>query len=207
MENHYLYYESEIAVTVRIPPNRFGEKITKVVLELAREKYESSVHPDIGMIVAILGIHNLLPGKIVPGDGSTFHEVIFAAISFKPNRGEIIEGEVAETIKFGIFVRIGCTDTLCHVSQISNDKFGLAKGRNILIGRDTGRTLRLGDRVRARIIQAAIDHVSMKIAVTMRGEWLGTKTWRDEDAKLIAEGKEALGGERRRRRRKRRNTT
>ncbi|MHA2363337.1 MAG: DNA-directed RNA polymerase [Candidatus Hodarchaeales archaeon] len=198
-----MYYESEIAVTVRVPPNRFGERIDKVVLELAREKYESSVHPDIGMIVAILGIRSLLPGKIVPGDGSTYHEVIFSAISFKPTRGEIIEGEVAETIKFGIFIRIGCTDTLCHVSQISNDKFALARGKNILVGRDTGRALRLGDSVRSRIIQASIDHVSMKIAVTMRGEWLGTRTWMKEDAELIAAGERPVGSDRKKRRRKR----
>lgn len=197
-----MYYESEISVTIRIPPSRFGESIHRVVLDIAREKYESSVHPDIGMIVGILGIRSLLPGKIVPGDGSTYHEVILSCITFRPLRGEIIEGEVAETIKFGIFIRIGCTDTLCHVSQISNDKFALAKGKNVLVGRETGRVLRLGDRVRSRIIQASIDHVSMKIAVTMRGDWLGTRDWMKEDEELRASG-QLQKADRKKRRKKR----
>lgn len=198
-----MYYESEISVTIRVPPNRFGERIDSVVLDISREKYESSVHPDIGMIVGVLGIRSLLPGKIIPGDGSTYHEVILNCVSFRPIKGEIIEGEVAETIKFGIFIRIGCTDTLCHVSQISNDKFSLAKGKNILVGRETNRTLRLGETVRSRIIQSSIDHVSMKIAVTMRGDWLGTRKWMEEelneaDTKPISSG----SGEKKKRRRK-----
>ena len=197
-----MYYESEISVTIRVPPNRFGERIDHVVLDIAREKYESSVHPDIGMIVGILTIRSLLPGKIVPGDGSTYHEVILNCISFRPLKGEIIEGEVAETIKFGIFIRIGCTDTLCHVSQISNDKFSLAKGKNILVGRETNRTLRLGEQVRSRIIQSSIDHVSMKIAVTMRGDLLGTKKWIKEESDSDAEGSTASADKKRRRRKK-----
>ena len=197
-----MYYESEISVTIRVPPNRFGERIDFVVLDIAREKYESSVHPDIGMIVAILGIRSLLPGKIVPGDGSTYHEVILNCVSFRPLKGEIIEGEVAETIKFGIFIRIGCTDTLCHVSQISNDKFSLAKGKNILVGRETNRTLRLGETVRSRIIQSSIDHVSMKIAVTMRSDWLGTRKWMEEDETDNESSTKSPGEKKKRRRRK-----
>jgi DNA-directed RNA polymerase subunit E' len=196
-----LYYESEIAVTIRVPPNRFGERIDFVVLDIAREKYESSVHPDIGMIVGVLGIRSLLPGKIVPGDGSTYHEVILNCISFRPLKGEIIEGEIAETIKFGIFIRIGCTDTLCHVSQISNDKFNLAKGKNVLVGRETNRSLRLGEQVRSKIIQSSIDHVSMKIAVSMRGDWLGTRKWMKEDAEEDSD-KGSSDPERKKRRKK-----
>lgn len=197
-----MYYESEISVTIRVPPNRFGERIDNVVLDIAREKYESSVHPDIGMIVCVLSIRSLLPGKIVPGDGSTYHEVILNCVSFRPLKGEIIEGEIAETIKFGIFIRIGCTDTLCHVSQISNDKFNLAKGKNVLVGRETNRTLRLGEQVRSRIIQSSIDHVSMKIAVSMRGDWLGSRKWMKEDAE--GEHTSSESGERKKRRKKKR---
>ena len=199
-----LYYESEISVTIRVPPNRFGERIDNVVLDIAREKYESSVHPDIGMIVCVLSIRSLLPGKIVPGDGSTYHEVILNCVSFRPLKGEIIEGEIAETIKFGIFIRIGCTDTLCHVSQISNDKFNLAKGKNVLVGRETNRSLRLGEQVRSRIIQSSIDHVSMKIAVSMRGEWLGPRKWMKEDTEEDSE-KGSDSSERKKRRKKKKS--
>ncbi|HKZ41078.1 MAG TPA: DNA-directed RNA polymerase [Candidatus Hodarchaeales archaeon] len=177
-----MYYRSEISSTIQIPPNRFGERIQSVVLEIAREKYENSIHPDIGMIVAVLGIRSLMPGKIVPGEGSTFHDVIFTALTFRPNKGELIVGEVAEVIKFGVFIRVGCTDCLCHISQLGNDKFALSERgtRGVLIGKETNRRLQLGDQVRAKIINAQIDHLSMKIAVTLREDGLGALEWLKE---------------------------
>lgn len=179
-----MYYQSEIKVTVRVPPNRFGEPLPNVILELARQKYESSISPEIGMVVALIKVLTIGVGKLVPGDGGTFHEVDFLGITYRPEAGEILEGEVAECIKFGVFLRVGCTDALCHVSQIGDDKFSLStKNRSMLIGKDSHRTLEVGDRVRARTIKASVDHVSMKIAVSMKGNSLGSKKWLEEDKK------------------------
>jgi DNA-directed RNA polymerase subunit E' len=177
-----MYYKSEIKVTVRVPPNRFGEPLPNVILELARQKYESSISPEIGMVVALIEVKKIGVGKLIAGDGGTFHEVDFLAITYKPEAGEILEGEVAECIKFGVFLRVGCTDALCHVSQIGDDKFALStKNRAMLVGKETHRTLEVGDRVRARTIKASVDHVSMKIAVSMKGQRLGPARWRKED--------------------------
>ncbi|MHA2294787.1 MAG: DNA-directed RNA polymerase [Candidatus Hodarchaeales archaeon] len=174
-----MYYLTEMQVSVRVPPNRFGEQIEKVIIDLAREKYENSVDPETGLIVAVNSVVSLSPGKIVPGDGATYHDVVFNAVTYKPLKGEMIQGEVAETIKFGVFLRLGCTDALSHMSQIGQEKFALSTRKGgVLIGRDTGRQLRVGDSVRAKIINASIDHVSMKIAVTMKNKRLGTLAWR-----------------------------
>ena len=208
-----MYYLSDISVTIQVPPKRFGERIDQVILEIAREKYENSIHPDIGMIVAVLELRSLMPGKIVPGEGSTFHDIIFSSLTFRPVRGEYVEGEVAEVIKFGVFIRIGCTDCLCHISQISDDKFGLSdKGKGVLVGKETNKRLQLGDRVRAKIINTQIDHLSMKIAVTMRDPLLGSFNWikqiQDEGVPEGSEGgvKRPLLGKRRRRKIRKENT-
>src|SRR3990172_3971645 len=153
-----MYYRSEISSTIQIPPNAVGERILSVVLEIAREKYENSIHPDIGMIVAVLGIRSLKPGA-----GSTFQDVIFTALTFRPNKGELIVGEVAKLIKFGVFIRVGCTDCLCHISQLGGDQFALSEDKTsswpVLIGKKTNRRLQLGDQVRAKIINVQIDHL------------------------------------------------
>ena len=175
-----MYYLADVSTTIQVPPNRFGERIDHVILDIAREKYENSIHPEIGMIVAILGLKTLMPGKIVPGEGSTFHDCIIEAIVFRPIKGEYIEGEVAEVIKFGIFIRLGCTDALCHISQIANEKMTWQSTKGVLVGQETGRRVQLGDPVRAKIINFQIDHLSMKIAVSMRGDLLGTKKWIEE---------------------------
>ncbi|MFW9778796.1 MAG: DNA-directed RNA polymerase [Candidatus Heimdallarchaeota archaeon] len=177
-----MYYLTRIRETIRVPPKRFGEPIENVILDISRQKNETTIGADVGMIVAVLSILHISPGRIVPGHGETFHDVEYEAITFRPLNNEVSEGEVVETTKFGFFMRIGCTDALAHISQISDEFFQMSsRASGVLVGRESGRTIRQGDLVRGRIITATVDHVSMKIAVTMKGEGLGLKTWLDEE--------------------------
>ena len=179
-----MYYLTRIRETVRVPPNRFGDQIENVILDISRSKNETTIGGDIGMIVAILNVNEISPGRIVPGDGATFHDVEYEALTFRPIDDEVTEGEVVETTKFGFFMRIGCTDALAHISQISDEYFQMSsRASGVLVGRESGRTIRPGDLVRGKIITATVDHVSMKIAITMKGEGLGLKTWLEEGQK------------------------
>ena len=176
-----MYFLTRIHETIRVPPNRFGDPIENVILDITRSKNETTIGSDVGMIVAILNVNEISPGRIVPGDGATFHDVEYEAITFRPLDDEVTEGEVVETTKFGFFMRIGCTDALAHISQIADEYFQMSsRSSGVLIGKETGRTIRPGDLVRGRIITATVDHVSMKIAVTMKGEGLGLINWLQE---------------------------
>ena len=79
--------------------------------------------------------------------------------------------------------------------------------KGVLIGRDSGKRIQLGDNVRAKIINTQIDHLSMKIAVTMRdtthGGLLGTKKWIKE-SKTKGESDDSSADSSRRIRKKRR---
>ncbi|WP_455143402.1 DNA-directed RNA polymerase [Candidatus Hodarchaeum mangrovi] len=173
-----MYFLTRIHETIRVPPNRFGDSIENVILDITRSKNETTIGSDVGMIVAILTVNEISPGRIVPGDGATFHDVEYEAITFRPLDDEVTEGEVVETTKFGFFMRIGCTDALAHISQIADEYFQMSsRSSGVLVGKETGRTIRPGDLVRGRIITATVDHVSMKIAVTMKGEGLGLINW------------------------------
>ena len=176
-----LYYVTNIEETLRIPPDRFGEPVEEVLLDLCRQKYENTVAPATGMIVAVSQVRPSSLGRIIPGDGAVYMDVDFQALTFKPLDGEIVEGEVVEVTKFGVFIRIGCTDALCHVSQLADDYFSFSPGsKGIRVGRESGRDLRLSDKVRAKVITASVDHVSMKIAVSMRQKGLGAIRWMEE---------------------------
>ena len=58
---------------------------------------------------------------MIAGDGATYHKVNFTALTFYPKLHEVVEGEVVEITDFGAFVRIGPTDALLHLSQITDD--------------------------------------------------------------------------------------
>lgn len=162
---------------VRVPPHRFGEPIDEVILEIAREEFEEHVDSDIGMLIAVLSVEEIGVGRIIPGDGGVYHQCTFKVLSFKPEIGELVEGEVVEVTDFGLFIRIGCTDALCHISQIHDDFFSFNPKQSALIGQESGQSIMREDRVRARIITLSLDRGIIKVAVTARQPGLGSYEW------------------------------
>ena len=115
---------------VRIPPNLFGTSLNKAAIDILKSKYESMVKPDLGYIIMILDANIEPMGKLIAGDGGTFHRVTFNALTFFPKLQEIIYGELVDITDFGAFVRIGPTDALLHLSQVMDDylKSNIASG-------------------------------------------------------------------------------
>lgn len=171
--------------TVRIPPDKFGEKINKAAKEQIRMKYENVVDENLGYVIHVVDVDVDTIGKIIPGDGSTYHKIIFKLLSFYPEMHEIVEGEVVEVTDFGAFIRIGPEDALVHVSQIMDDYITYDGKNAILSGKESNRKLLKGDLVRARIIAISFPKggVSGKIGVTMRQPFLGKLEWIAEDTK------------------------
>jgi len=180
---------------VRIPPSLFGTSLNKAAMNILKSKYESMVKPDLGYIIIILDAKVDSMGKIVPGDGGTFHRVTFDALTFYPKLQEIIYGELVDITDFGAFVRIGPTDALLHLSQVMDDylKSNIASG--VILANQSGRTLKIGSTIRTRITAVSLGKASTmgKIGITCRQPFLGTDEWIEEDLKKASgvEEKEA----------------
>ena len=106
---------------IRIPPDRIGRPLKEVATEILRARYESTLSYDYGYIIRVFDVKVDPVGKLVHGDGSTYHKAEFSMLTFYPKVGEIIEGEVVEITDFGAFVKIGPADALLHISQILDD--------------------------------------------------------------------------------------
>ncbi len=177
--------------TVRIPPQRFGEQIDKVALEILMKEYEGIIDPDLGVVISVVDVEDVEVGKLLPGDGAAFHKVHFSVLIFKPIQHEIIEGEVVEVVDFGAFIRLGPLDGLCHVSQITDDFISYDSKRSALIGKETGRVIQENDKVRARIVAVSIGGGirSGKLGLTMRQPFLGKIEWIENEVKGTKEEK------------------
>ncbi|MEM2142688.1 MAG: DNA-directed RNA polymerase [Candidatus Thorarchaeota archaeon] len=175
---------------VRIPPSQFGQPIEEAAMTYLRKNHENVLDRDIGLMIAVIEIVSIGPGRLVPGDGATYHTVTYRVLTFKPLRGEIIEGNVVEIMDFGAFIRMGPLDGLCHVSQICDDYISQDPKTNALMGKTTGRTLREGDQVRARVTSISFEsgNRSGKLGLTMRQPFLGKigpdTSWIEEDLKV-----------------------
>lgn len=180
---HKMFKLFTVEDTVRIPPEKFGESINKAAKEQIQMKYENIVDGTLGYVLYIVDVDVDPVGKIIPGDGSTYHRIVFKLLTFFPEMHEVVEGEVVEVTDFGAFVRIGPEDALVHVSQVMDDFINYDEKNAILLGKESNKKLSKGDLVRARVIAVSFPRggVSGKIGLTMRQPYLGKIDWiRDE---------------------------
>lgn len=165
--------------TIRIPPEKFGEPIEEVGYEQLRMKYEGMVDEELGYVIAVTDIQVNPVGKIIPGDGATYHKALFSLLTFLPKIQEIVEGEVVEIADFGAFIRVGPIDALLHVSQLLDDYISYDEKQGVLMGRETRRKLSTGDQVRVRVTAVSLGRggSSGKVGVTARQPFLGKLEW------------------------------
>lgn len=189
-----MYKIVTIEDVIRVPPDRFGEPLEKVVEEILKKGYEHRggnvggyegiVDKDMGVILSLVSVDNIGEGRIIPNDGATYHKVSFEALVCKPELHEVVDCEVVDVVEFGAFVRLGAVDGLIHISQVTDDYIAYDEKRQALIGKETNRTLQVGDKVRARIVAVSTKSgggKEGKINLTMRQNGLGKFEWIKED--------------------------
>ena len=143
------------------------------------------VNPNLGYIIMILDANVDPMGKLIAGDGGTFHRVEFDALTFYPKLQEIVNGEIVDITDFGAFVRIGPTDALLHLSQIMDDYLKSDVASGVILANQSGRTLRVGSTIRTRITAVSLGKAATmgKIGITCRQPFLGADEWIQEEIK------------------------
>ncbi|MEK6944566.1 MAG: DNA-directed RNA polymerase [Thermoproteota archaeon] len=176
---------STLLDVIRIPPSLFGTVLKKAAVNILKEKYESMINADLGYIIMILDAKVESMGKMVPGDGGTFHKVEFEALTYYPKLQEIVRGEIVDITDFGAFVRIGPTDALLHLSQIMDDYLKSDVKSGIILANQSGRTLKVGSTLRSRITAVSLGKAASmgKIGITCRQPFLGADEWIAEEIK------------------------
>ncbi|MDH5462819.1 MAG: DNA-directed RNA polymerase [Nitrosopumilus sp.] len=183
---------STLVDVVRIPPSLFGTTLKKAAVNILKEKYESMINADLGYIIMILDAKVDEMGKMIAGDGGTFHKVEFEALTFYPKLQEIVQGEIVDITDFGAFVRIGPTDALLHLSQVMDDYLKSDVKSGMILASQSGRTLKVGSTLRARITAVSLGKAAAmgKIGITCRQPFLGAEDWIKEEIKKAGGGKE-----------------
>jgi DNA-directed RNA polymerase subunit E' len=179
-----MYYRVTLEDKVRVPPNRLGEDLQKVILNVLQEQLEGSIDKEIGIFIAVTKVLNVGEGDLIPGDGAVYYDVSFEALVLRLALQEVIEGEVVETTSFGAFVSLGPIDAMLHVSQISDDFINYDEKNGRLVCQESKRQIGVGDGVRARVVALSLNEREpreSKIGLTMRQAGLGTEQWLKED--------------------------
>ena len=179
-----MYKLVTISDTVRVPPQMFGAPLNESLHKILMEKYEGILDKDMGFILSIGDIKEIGDGKVIYGDGAAYHPAVFDVLCYMPELYEVVEGEIVDVVEFGVFVRLGPLDGLIHISQIMDDYVSYDPKREAIIGKETGKVIEKGDKVRARIVAVSLREArkrGSKIALTMRQEGLGKLEWIEEE--------------------------
>ena len=186
----HLFSVSTLVDIVRIPPSLFGTTLKKAAENILKSKYESMINQDLGYIVMIMGAKVNPLGKMIPGDGGTFHRVEFQALTFYPKLQEIVNGELVDITDFGAFVRIGPTDALLHLSQVMDDYLKSDVASGMIVANQSGKTLKVGSTIRARITAVSLGKAASmgKIGITCRQPFLGADDWIADEIKNTEDG-------------------
>ncbi len=181
---------SSLVDVVRIPPNLFGTTMKKAAMNILKEKYESMINAELGYIIMILDVKVEEMGRLIAGDGGTFHRVEFDALTFYPKLQEIVRGEIVDITDFGAFVRIGPTDALLHLSQVMDDYLKSDVKAGTIFANQSERTLKVGSTLRTRITAVSLGKAASmgKIGITCRQPFLGADEWVAEEVKGSAGG-------------------
>ncbi len=180
-----MYMQTQAEKVVRIPPSELGNDLDAIIGRIAQKAFEGKLGHDKSVTVLVTNVKRIGDGRIVHGDGAVYQNVTFDQLVFKIKDNELVEGTVVQVTKFGAFIKFGPLDGLLHVSQVLDDRVDADLENQRLVGKETGRSLSVGDRVRARIVGIDLNEKNVqdsKISLTMRQPGLGKIDWIAEDA-------------------------
>src|SRR3989338_7718803 len=168
-----MFYRIKVKDHIRVPPNMFNLTKKEAVLANVKLSYENYISKELGFILDVIDVSKIKECVIVPGDGAGFYETEFELLSFKPELNELVFGKIRDVTDFGAFMDIGGVEGMVHISQSMDDFVSFSKDK-VLQGKKTSRSIKVGDRCRARIIAVSYkDLNNPKIGLTMRQEGLG----------------------------------
>ena len=176
-----MFYKVEVKDHIRVPPNLFNLPLEEAITKRVKAKYNGFISKDLGIVVDVAGMKEIGEGIIIAGDGASYYDVSFELLTFKPEMQEIVVGRIKDIAEFGAFINIGPIDGMIHISQTMDDFVSFSKDKT-LSGKESKRSLKVGDVCRSRIIAVSFkDQLNPKLGLTMRQQGLGRVDWIKEE--------------------------
>jgi DNA-directed RNA polymerase subunit E' len=178
-----MFYKTVVNDYVRVDPTLLGLDIESAIVKQVKKKYDGFMSKELGVVVDVSGVKEINEGVIIPGDGAPHYQTQFELLVYRPEMGETVMGRIKDIADFGAFLTIGPIEGMVHVSQTMDDFVSFSKEK-VLVGKETKRTLKVGDVCKAKLIAVSFkDPTNPKLGLTMRQPGLGKLDWTDQEKK------------------------
>lgn len=156
-----MFYVKEFTQKIYLSPAYLGPNMQSLVKEYLLNMVEGSCGSN-GYIVAVLEIDDISEGQVAL-NGQTIFKVCYKALILKPAKGEIIDANVVEMNKMGIFAAVGPLSIFVSNYQIPNFMFENEIAKDSM--------------VRLKIIATMFDSTKIYAVGTLNDEYLGLICW------------------------------
>lgn len=175
-----MFYIVDVEDYVRVEPKLFGLDTAEAVKQQLQKTYMEFQDRELGEVIDVLEVNEVVDGIIIPGDGAAYYKSLFKLIVFKPELQELVYGQIEEITSFGAFINMGVSRGMIHISQTMDDFVSFSKTGS-LSGKDGKRSLNVGDNCLARVVAISFKGDEPKIGLTMRQPGLGRLDWIEAD--------------------------
>ncbi len=183
-----MYVSVEKEYVARIPPEKLSGDYLKAVSDVAKTSIEGRLidleeqnyQNQKAFIISVFSVVPVGEGTIVHGDGGVYQSIKYSALGYLPEMQEIVDGFVTSIKEFGAFIRFGPFEGLLHKSQIMDDRIDIDLTNQRIVGKESKREIRVGDKLRVKIVSLNLASASVmdsKIGLTMKQLGLGKVEW------------------------------
>ncbi|MEM1873409.1 MAG: DNA-directed RNA polymerase [Acidilobaceae archaeon] len=177
----FVLYEVEEWLGIEPQHVYSGEDLSKVALEILRDRLEGIADPQLGVIIAVVSAEISSEGVTLPlpGDPDFYFKVRYTVLAYEPILNEVVRGIVKDVREQGLIIDLGPIDGFVHKSQIIDENVELLPDKRGFRS-ESGKIIEIGDIVRARISQIAKPTrrtPALRVGLTMRQPYLGKEEY------------------------------
>jgi len=151
-----------------VKPSQLGPRYRHYVEEMLRSEVEGTCSKKYGYMITVVALRSLEKGNIQDGTGMIIVPVKYAAVVFRPYRGEVLDGVVTSVNKLGFFTM--CGPLRVFVSRTSMPDYFEFKD-NIYSDGET--TIKVETEVRLKIQGVSYEPANIVAVGTINEDYLG----------------------------------
>lgn len=116
-----MFFHIEMERDLLLLPQHFGPNVKEHLRTKLIEKVEGSCSGRYGFIICVTEVKHIGKGRIREGAGLVTFPMKFAAIVFRPFKGEVLDAKVVTVNKMGFFAEVGPLSVFVSKHMIPTD--------------------------------------------------------------------------------------
>ncbi|XP_077248072.1 RNA polymerase Rpb7-like, N-terminal domain-containing protein [Tasmannia lanceolata] len=173
-----MYLEIEMNSHVLIPPEELHEEglmlQRAIMIHLLDDIAKKKATKDHGYFLAVTTLNSIGEGKVRELTGDVLFPVSFNCITFKPFKGEVLQGVVEKILKHGVLLKCGPIETIFLSNKTMKD-YKFVPGENPMFLSENHSKLEKNEVVRFMVLgwKWVESEREFQLLATLEGDFLG----------------------------------